>query len=70
MVNTGWQESFQNSEAVFDAPRISDHCPVLVTMLHDSNRRLFDSSISGCPMQHLILFCRGLGLEPSLDPLY
>lgn len=33
MVNHVWQDTFTESEAVFTAPGISDHCPLLVSII-------------------------------------
>ncbi|KAH7845047.1 hypothetical protein Vadar_034581 [Vaccinium darrowii] len=39
MVNHVWQDIFTESEAVFTAPGISDHCPLLVSILPYRHRR-------------------------------
>ncbi|GFS36695.1 hypothetical protein Acr_00g0047480 [Actinidia rufa] len=39
MVNRKWQDCFPESEAVFAAPGLSDHSPIIVTILPSSSHR-------------------------------
>lgn len=41
MVNSGWQAQFPDSEAVFQAPGMSDHCPIVVSILPQARRKSF-----------------------------
>lgn len=40
VVNSKWQDLFVESEAVFQAPGMSDHCPIVVTILPQCRRRI------------------------------
>ncbi|KAH7850805.1 hypothetical protein Vadar_003220 [Vaccinium darrowii] len=40
LVNSKWQDQFPESEAVFQPPGMSDHCPIVVTILPQYRRRI------------------------------
>lgn len=39
MVNAGWLDSFPESEAIFESPGISDHSPMFVTVLPETQKK-------------------------------
>jgi hypothetical protein len=61
-INGTWMDFFSESEAIFLAPGISDHCFILVNVLPDiQRRRPFPFFIFGCNMLNLKKSYRGLG---------
>ncbi|KAH7864398.1 hypothetical protein Vadar_029181 [Vaccinium darrowii] len=40
LINSRWQVQYPESEAVFQAPGMSDHCPIVVTILRQQSRRI------------------------------